>query len=59
VYLNFKRQFGRGDISQLSFEYRFSEALRLITSVAEQSRSSRGSRAGRRTGFDFVYFISY
>lgn len=59
LYLNFKQQFGRGDISQLSFEYRLSEAIRIITSVAESSRSSRRSQAGRLTGIDLVYFIVF
>jgi hypothetical protein len=59
LYLNFKQQFGRGDVSQLSFEYRLNEAIRIITSVAESSRSSRRSLAGRLTGIDLVYFIVF
>ena len=52
LFVGFRQNFGADDVSQVSFEYRVSEFLRLVTSFAQGADRSRSiaSRGDGRTG---------
>jgi translocation and assembly module TamB len=59
LFVGFRQQFGASDASRLSFEYRLTNALRVMTSVAQGSDRTRQSSDRDQTGVDFVYVLRY
>lgn len=59
VFIGVRQEFGSSEMSRVSIEYRISEALRLLTSVAQGTSRSSRTRAAETAGVDFVYTIKY
>lgn len=59
LFVSFKQDFGSADLSQLSFEYRINELLRLVSTVTEGSQRSHRAQRIDNTGLDLIYTISY
>jgi translocation and assembly module TamB len=57
VYIGLKQNFGENDASLLSFEYQLTNALRLVTTVAQGAQAAQGGRRGDTTGVDVIYVI--
>jgi translocation and assembly module TamB len=58
LFVAFRQQFGASEGSQLSFEYRLTQALRLLTTVG-QGGSRTGPNRTETAGMDVVYLIRY
>ncbi|MEO7192328.1 MAG: translocation/assembly module TamB domain-containing protein [Vicinamibacterales bacterium] len=58
LFIAFRQQFGASEGTQLSFEYRLTEALRLLTTVG-QGGSRTGASRTEAAGLDLVYLIRY
>jgi hypothetical protein len=56
LFVGFRQQFGADEVSQVTFEYRLTQFLRLVTSFA-QARSACARAAHRTAGGDFVFVI--
>jgi translocation and assembly module TamB len=59
VFIGLRQEFGRDDVSVVSVEYRLSELLRLVTSVAQGATSTHTTRRDDSTGADLVFMIRY
>ena len=59
VFLGVRQEFGRGDASTVSFEYRFYDALRLVTSVAQGTTVTAAGRRPASSGADLIFVIRY
>jgi hypothetical protein len=59
VFVGFRQQFGEADLSRLTIEYRLTEALRILTSVAQGTARSTDGRLRDSAGLDLVYTIKY
>lgn len=59
VYIGLRQEFGREDVSVVTFEYRFSELLRLVTSVAQGVPQTHATRRNDPTGMDLMFVIRY
>jgi hypothetical protein len=59
LFVSFRQEFGSGDFSQLSFEYRLNELLRLVSTVTQGSQQSHRAQRLDTTGLDLIYTISY
>jgi autotransporter translocation and assembly factor TamB len=59
VFVGFRQQFGSGDASRLSIEYRLTEALRLLTSFGQGADRNADTRDREAAGADLVYTIRY
>jgi translocation and assembly module TamB len=59
LFVGVRQQFGESDATRLSFEYRLTEALRVLTSVAQGVETRRGSARTERAGVDLVFTIRY
>ena len=59
LFVSFRQEFGSQDFSQLSFEYRINELLRLVSSVTQGSQRSHRTQRLDTTGLDLIYTISY
>jgi hypothetical protein len=57
--VGFRQQFGAGDASRLSIEYRLTEALRLLTSFGQGADRTADTRDREAAGADLVYTIRY
>ncbi len=57
LFVGFKHEFGSEDVSQVSFEYRLNEYLRVVTSFAEGAEQSRRVPRVDRAGMDFIFVI--
>jgi autotransporter translocation and assembly factor TamB len=57
LFVGFRQQFGTDDVSILSFEYRISEFLRLVTSFAQGAERSRTLPRAETAGIDLFYVI--
>jgi hypothetical protein len=58
LFVAFRQQFGASEGSQLSLEYRLTQALRLLTTVG-QGGSRTGANRTETAGMDVVYLIRY
>ena len=56
LFVGFRHEFGSEDISQVTFEYRLNEFLRVVTSFAEGVELSRVPRLDR-AAMDFIFVI--
>jgi autotransporter translocation and assembly factor TamB len=59
LYVGFQQEFGATDMSQLSFEYRLTELLRMVTSIAQGTRRTHRSQRIETAAADLVLVISY
>jgi autotransporter translocation and assembly factor TamB len=56
LFVGFSQQFGAGDVSQVSFEYRLSEYLSIITSLAHGAEGdSHSLRRAEEAGIDLIF----
>jgi autotransporter translocation and assembly factor TamB len=59
LFIGLRQEFGRDDVSIVSFEYRVSELLRLVTSVAQGAQQTHRTRRNDTTGADLIFMIRY
>ena len=57
LFVGFRHEFGSEDVSQVSFEYRLNQYLRVVTSFAEGAEESRRVPRVDRAAMDFIYVI--
>jgi autotransporter translocation and assembly factor TamB len=57
LFVGFRHEFGSEDVSQVSFEYRLNEYLRVVTSFAEGADLSQQTPRVDRAGLDFIFVI--
>ena len=59
LFVSFRQDFGQSDRSELSFEYRINELLRLVSTVAQGTQQSHRTQRVDTTGGDLIFVISY
>jgi translocation and assembly module TamB len=59
LFVGFRQEFGSDSASRLSFEYRLTEFLRLLTSVGQGADQSRATRDRETAGLDLVFRVRY
>lgn len=59
LFVSFKQEFGTYDRSELSFEYRINELLRLVSTVAQGAQQTHRTQRVDTTGTDLIFVISY
>jgi autotransporter translocation and assembly factor TamB len=59
LFVGFRQEFGSDSASRLSFEYRLTELLRLLTSVGQGADQSRATRDRETAGVDLVFRVRY
>ena len=59
LFVSFRQEFGSAELSQLSFEYRINELLRVVSRVTEGYQRSHRSQRVDATSVDLIYTISY
>ena len=57
LFVGFRHDFGDSDVSQVSFEYRLNEFLRIVTSLAQGAGRSRSAQRADAAGFDLIFVI--
>jgi hypothetical protein len=57
LFVGFRHEFGSEDVSQVSFEYRLNQFLRVVTSFTEGAEESRRVPRVDRAAIDFIYVI--
>jgi len=57
LFVGFKQNVGNDDVSQISFEYRLTEFLRLVTSFAQGADRSRSVPRAETAGIDLFFVI--
>ena len=57
LFVGFKQNVGSDDVSQVSFEYRLTEFLRLVTSFAQGADRSRSVPRAETAGLDLFFVI--
>jgi translocation and assembly module TamB len=57
VFVGLRQQFGREEASVLSLEYRVTEALRFVTSVAQGALQAHATRRVDQSGVDLIFVI--
>jgi translocation and assembly module TamB len=59
IFIGLRQEFGKDDVSTVSFEYRLSKLLRLVTSVAQGVDQTHSTRRSDPTGMDLIFMIRY
>jgi autotransporter translocation and assembly factor TamB len=59
LFVGFRQEFGETDASRLTFEYRLTDALRLLTSVAQGADRTKRTRDREAAGMDLLYVLQY
>jgi translocation and assembly module TamB len=59
VFLGVKRQFGREEASVVSLEYRVTEFLRVVSSVAQGALQAHATRRMDQSGVDLIFVFRY
>ena len=59
LFVSFQQDFGSADHSQLSFEYRISELLRLVSTLTQGAQQVHGTQRIDTTGTDLIFVLSY
>ncbi len=59
LYVGIRHQFGSQEANELTVEYRLTDALRLVTSVAQGVQQTQLNRRGNSSGVDLIYVIRY
>jgi autotransporter translocation and assembly factor TamB len=57
LFVGFRQQFGADEVSQVTFEYRLTQFLRIVTSFAQGTERVRTGPHTERAGGDFVFVI--
>jgi autotransporter translocation and assembly factor TamB len=57
LFVGFRQQFGAEEVSQVTFEYRLTQFLRIVTSFAQGTERVRTGPHTERMGADFVFVI--
>ena len=57
LFVGFRHDFGPTEVSQVSFEYRLTELLRIVTTFSEGSGRDQVMPRAERAGIDFFYVI--
>jgi translocation and assembly module TamB len=59
LFIGFQQQFAGGEASRLSFEYQLTDALRIMTSVAQGVERAKRVRNQDTAGIDLIYLVRY
>jgi autotransporter translocation and assembly factor TamB len=59
LFVQFRQDFGSADRSELSFEYRITELLRLVSTVAQGAQQTHRTQRVDTTGADLIFVLSY
>lgn len=59
LFVSFRQEFGSADRTELSFEYRINELLRLVSTVAQGARQTHRTQRIDTTGLDLIYVLTY
>jgi translocation and assembly module TamB len=59
LFVGIRQEFGHGDASTVTFEYRVNQLLRLVTSVAYGTLQASATRRIDTGGIDLIYLIRY
>jgi translocation and assembly module TamB len=59
IYVGVKQEFGQGDVSTVSLEYRISRLLRLVTSLAYSAVQTQAARRTSGSGVDLIFVVRY
>jgi autotransporter translocation and assembly factor TamB len=59
LFVQFQQDFGSADHSQLSFEYRITELLRLVSTLAQGAQQLHGTQRIDTTGTDLIFVLSF
>jgi translocation and assembly module TamB len=59
LFVGFRQEFGDADASRLSFEYRLTDALRVMTSLAQGADRTKRTRERETAGVDLIYLLRY
>jgi autotransporter translocation and assembly factor TamB len=59
LLVGLRQQFGNNDTSLLTLEYRVSDLLRFVTSIASGSLQAHATRPADRSGVDLIFVIRY
>jgi autotransporter translocation and assembly factor TamB len=59
VFVGVRRQFGREEASVVSLEYRVTEVLRLVSSVAQGALQAHATRRMDQSSVDLIFVIRY
>jgi translocation and assembly module TamB len=57
LFVGFEQEFGSDEASQVNFEYRVNEFLRIVTSFAQGGTNSLRSRRAEAAGIDLIFVI--
>jgi translocation and assembly module TamB len=57
LFLGFSQDFGREEVSQLSFEYRLNELISIVTSIAHGSGADYSRRRAQQAGIDLIFMV--
>jgi hypothetical protein len=57
LFVGFRQQFGADEVSQVTFEYRLTQFMRVVTSFAQGTERVRTGPHTERAGADFVFVI--
>ncbi|HWB15189.1 MAG TPA: translocation/assembly module TamB domain-containing protein [Vicinamibacterales bacterium] len=59
LFVGFRQEIGDADASRLSFEYRLTDTLRVLTSIAQGADRAKRSRDREAAGVDLQYVLRY
>ena len=59
VFVGVKRQFGHEEASVVSLEYRVTEFLRVVSSVAQGALQAHATRRMDQSGVDLIFVFRY
>jgi len=59
LFVSFRQEFGMDDRSELSFEYRINELLRLVSTVVQGAQQTHRTQRVDTSGSDLIFVISY
>jgi autotransporter translocation and assembly factor TamB len=59
LFIGFRQEFAGGEASRLSFEYQLTDALRILTSVAQGVERAKRQRNQDAAGIDLIYQLRY
>jgi autotransporter translocation and assembly factor TamB len=59
LFVGFRQEIGDADASRLSFEYRLTDTLRVLTSIAQGAERAKRSRDRETAGVDLQYVLRY
>ncbi len=57
LFVGFSQEFGRDEVSEVSFEYRLNELLSIITTLAHGTSTTTASRQAEQAGIDLIFTV--